>query len=215
MGGGGSTEVKETSAEKAQASVAADQWSYYQNNLKQYEDLFMDKVDNLNNESNYDKVAGDAATQTSSSFGEARDKSATNLAASGVDPTSGKYQSTMKDITDKQSVSQLDTVNRAQNSQADKYTAGLSDVVAIGNGQEADALSGYSSLASSSAAKAASDAESAFNSHSALTNGLGTAAGMYAKYGLKDAISPTNNGIGTNSTQSAYQPGTELWKMAR
>lgn len=193
MGKGGSTKVKETSAEKAQAAVAADQWSYYQNNLKQYEDLFMDKVDNLNNESNYDNVAGDAATQTSSAFGEARDKTAANLAASGVDPTSGKYQSTMKDITDKQSVSQLDTVSRAQNTQADKYTAGLSDVVAIGNGQEADALSGYSSLANSSASKAQADAESAFNSHSALTNGLGTAAGLYAAYGSKSGGSNTNN----------------------
>lgn len=186
MGGGGSTEVKETSAEQAQAAVANEQWNYYQNNLKQYEDLFMDKVDNLNDESNYTSVAGDAATQTSSAFGQARNEAATTMASQGIDPTSGKYQSTMKDLTEKQASSQLDTVTRAQNSQADKYTAGLSDVVAIGNGQEADALSGYSSLASSSASKAASDAESAFNSHSALTNGLGTAAGLYAKYGLKD-----------------------------
>ena len=193
MGGGGSNEVKETSAEKAQASVAADQWSYYQSNLKQYEDLFMDKVDNLNNESNYDNVAGDAATQTSSAFGQARQKTADNLAASGIDPTSGKYQASMKDITNKQVGSQIDTVSRAQNTQADKYTAGLSDVVSIGSGEKADALSGYSSLASSSAAKAASDAESAFNSHSALTNGLGTAAGLYAAYGSKSGGSNTNN----------------------
>lgn len=193
MGGGGSNEVKETSAEKAQASVAADQWSYYQSNLKQYEDLFMDKVDSLNNESNYTKVAGDAATQTSGAFGQARQKTADNLAASGIDPTSGKYQSTMKDLTNKQVSSQIDTVTKAQNDQSDKYVAGLQDVVAIGSGQEADALSGYSSLASSSAAKAASDAESAFNSHSALTNGLGTAAGLYAAYGSKSGGSNTNN----------------------
>lgn len=193
MGGGGSNEVKETSAEKAQASVAADQWSYYQSNLKQYEDLFMDKVDSLNNESNYTKVAGDAATQTSGAFGQVRQKTADNLAASGIDPTSGKYQSTMKDLTNKQVSSQIDTVTKAQNDQSDKYVAGLQDVVAIGSGQEADALSGYSSLASSSAAKAASDAESAFNSHSALTNGLGTAAGLYAAYGSKSGGSNTNN----------------------
>ena len=193
MGKGGSTEVKETSAEKAQAQVAQEQWQYYQDNLKQYENLFIDDVNKLNGEQNYAEVAGDAATQTSSAFGQAREQAAATMASSGVDPTSGKYQSTMKDITDKQSVSQLDTVNRAQNSQADKYTAGLSDVVAIGNGQEADALSGYSSLASSSAAKAASDAESAFNSHSALTNGLGTAAGLYAAYGSKSGGSNTNN----------------------
>lgn len=99
----------------------------------------------------------------------------------------------MKDLTNKQVSSQIDTVTKAQNDQSDKYVAGLQDVVAIGSGQEADALSGYSSLASSSAAKAASDAESAFNSHSALTNGLGTAAGLYAAYGSKSGGSNTNN----------------------
>ena len=193
MGGGGSNEVKETSLQRAQADIADEQWSTYQNDLKQYEDLFMDKVDSLNDESNYTKVAGDAATQTSGAFGQARQKTADNLAASGIDPTSGKYQASMKDITNKQVGSQIDTVSRAQNTQADKYTSGLSDVVSIGSGEKADALSGYSSLASSSAAKAASDAESAFNSHSALTNGLGTAAGLYAAYGSKSGGSNTNN----------------------
>ena len=193
MSKGGSGEVKETSLQKAQADIASEQWSTYQNDLKQYEDLFMDKVDNLNDESNYTKVAGDAATQTSSAFGQARDKTADNLAASGVDPTSGKYQAAMSDITKSQVASQIDTTNKAQNDQASKYTAGLSDVVSLGSGQKADALSGYSSLASSSAAKAASDAESAFNSHSALTNGLGTAAGLYAAYGSKSGGSNTNN----------------------
>lgn len=182
--GGGSTEVKETSAQKAAADVAKDQWSYYQNNLKQYEDLFMDKVDNLNNESNYTKVAGDAATQTSSAFEQARENAADSMAASGVDPTSGRYQATMKDITQKQIGSQVDTVTKAQNDQTSKYTAGLQDVVSIGSGEKAEALNGYDSLASSSATKAESDAESAFNSHSALVNGLGTAAGMYANYSL-------------------------------
>ena len=199
MSKGGSGEVKETSLQKAQADIASEQWSTYQNDLKQYEGLFMDKVDNLNNESNYTNVAGDAATQTSSAFGQARQKTADNLAASGIDPTSGKYQASMKDITNKQVGSQIDTVSRAQNTQADKYTSGLSDVVSIGSGEKADALSGYSSVASSSAAKAASDAESAFNSHSALTNGLGTAAGMYAKYGLKDT---TTSNAGSSLTNS-------------
>jgi isopentenyldiphosphate isomerase len=56
MGGGGSNEVKETSLQRAQADIADEQWSTYQNDLKQYEDLFMDKVDDLNNESEYDRL---------------------------------------------------------------------------------------------------------------------------------------------------------------
>ena len=182
MSKGGSGEVKETSLQKAQADIASEQWSTYQNDLKQYEDLFMDKVDNLNDESNYTKVAGDAATQTSSAFGQARQKTSDNLAASGVDPTSGKYQAAMSDITKSQVASQIDTTNKAQNDQASKYTAGLSDVVSLGAGQKADALSGYSSLARSSAAKASADAEASYNEHAGMVNALGTAAGGYAAY---------------------------------
>ena len=198
MGKGGSTSVKETSLQKAQADIAAEQWSIYQNELKQYEDLFIDKVDNLNNESNYDKVAGDATVQTTSAFGDARNKTAANLAASGVDPTSGKYQSAMDDVTEAQVSSQVDTTSRAQNDQASKYTAGLSDVVALGAGQKADALSGYSSLANSSGNKAIADAESAYNEKASTLNAIGTGAGMATAYGLKSVTTPTTTtGVGS------------------
>ena len=193
MGKGGSNEIQETEAQKAAASVAMEQWGLYKNDLQKYEDIFMEKVDDLNSEGEFDKLACTAALGTAQSFGEARAGLADSMAASGVDPTSGRYQEAMEGLATDQALSQTDTTNRAQSSQQDKHVAGLKDVVAIGNGQEADALSGYSSMASSSAAKAASDAESAFNSHSALTNGLGTAAGMYAKYGSKSGGSNTNN----------------------
>ena len=200
MAGGGSSEVKETSLQRAQADIANEQWNTYQSDLKQYEDLFMDKVDNLNSESNYTKVAGDAATQTSSAFGQARQKTADNLAASGVDPTSGKYQAAMSDITKSQVTSQIDTTDKAQNDQASKYTAGLSDVVSLGAGQKADALSGYSSLARSSAAKASADAEASYNEHAGLVNAIGTAAGGYASYSMANAAkSPVSSSDGVGS----------------
>ena len=64
MGKGGSNEIKETEAQKAAADVAMKQWQLYKNDLQQYEDIFMDKVDDLNNESEYDKLAGTAALGT-------------------------------------------------------------------------------------------------------------------------------------------------------
>ena len=192
MGKGGSTSVEETSYQKAQADVAAEQWATYQNDLKQYEDLFMDKVDNLNDESNYTQVAGDAAVQTTSAFGDSRQKLSDSLTGSGVDPTSGKYQAAMDDVTGAQVSSQVDTTSRAQNDQASKYTAGLSDVVALGQGQKADALEGYSSLATSSGNKAISDAESAYNSKASMMNAVGTAAGAYAGYKTGNTTTTTN-----------------------
>ena len=193
MGKGGSNEVKETSYQKAQADVAAEQWATYQNDLKQYEDLFMDKVDNLNDESNYTKVAGDAAVQTTSAFGDSRQKLSDSLTGSGVDPTSGKYQAAMDDVTGAQVSSQVDTTSRAQNDQTSKYTAGLSDVVALGQGQKADALEGYSSLANSSGNKAISDAESAYNSKASMMNTIGTAAGAYARYKTGNTTTNSNS----------------------
>ena len=182
---GGSDEIKETEAEKAAAGVAKEQWDLYKNELSQYEDIFMDKVDDLNNESEYGNVASDANLAYSSSFTKARGNTATGLAASGVDPTSGKYKSAMDGLTEDQAVAQIDTTNKAQTDQANKYVAGLSDVVSIGAGQKAEALSGYNSIANNSLSEAITDAQMA-QANSAATAGLaGAVAGGGARYYLE------------------------------
>lgn len=185
MSKGGSSEVKETSYQKAEADVASKMWNDYQTNLKPYEDIFINKVGDLNNESNYGKLAGDAATQTTSAFNQSQNKLAAGLAAGGVDPSSGKYQATLGDVARSQTASQLDTTTKAQNDQQNKYTAGLQDVVALGAGQQGEALSGYASLANASGNKAISDAQSDFNNHASTLSSLGQAAGMVTKYNLK------------------------------
>lgn len=175
---GGSDEIEETSAEKAAAGVAKEQWDIYKNELSQYEDIFMDKVDGLNDESKYGDVASDANLAYSSSFTKARGSTATGLAAAGVDPTSGKYNSAMKNLTQDQAVAQIDTTNKAQTDQANKYTAGLSDVVSIGAGQKADALSGYNSIANNSLSEAVTDAQTSQSNSAAISGAVGTAGGM-------------------------------------
>ena len=176
--GKGSSEIKETSAEKAAAGVAKEQWDLYKNELSKYEDIFMGKVDDLNNESEYGKVAADANLAYSSSFTKVRGNTAAGLAASGVDPTSGKYKSAMDGLTEDQSVAQIDTTNKAQTDQANKYVAGLSDVVSIGAGQKAEALSGYNSIANNSLREAVTDAQTSQSNSAAMSGAVGTAAGM-------------------------------------
>ena len=176
--GKGSSSVKETSAEKAAAGVAKEQWDLYKNELSQYEDIFMDKVDDLNNESEYGKVAGTAALGSAQAFGEARQGLADNMAAGGVDPTSGKYQSAMDSLETNQALSQTDNTNRAQSSQQDKYVAGLKDVVSIGAGEKAEALAGYNSIANNSLSKAVNDAQVSQSNSAATSGAVGTAAGM-------------------------------------
>ena len=54
MGKGGSNEIQETEAQKAAASVAMEQWDLYKNDLQKYEDIFIEKVDALNSEGEFD-----------------------------------------------------------------------------------------------------------------------------------------------------------------
>ncbi|MFM4938186.1 hypothetical protein [Aeromonas enteropelogenes] len=198
MGKGGSNEVKETEAQKALAEVAMNQWNLYKGDLQQYEDLFIDKVDDLNSQDAHDKLAGTAALATAQSFGEARTGLADAMAANRVDPTSGKYQDAMAEIETDQALSQTDTTNRVQSSQQDKYVAGLKDVASIGQGQKAEALAGYRNLANISLQKAAGDAQSEFDEKQAALGLIGAAGGTAAAYGMaranpgasKEKISP-------------------------
>lgn len=211
--GGGSNEVKETENERAAAEVASKQWGLYSNELKPFENLFMQKVDNLNSEQKYTDIADDTNLGYQSGFGQARVQAATSLAASGVDPSSGKFQGALDDITSDQVVGQIDTTNRAQNSQADKYVAGLQDVVAMGAGQKADSLAGYSNIANISMQRAQSDAQRSLSNRQAVAGVVGAVGGaaarMYAPGLSSSSPSPSANssgvfGSGNSSSSSQY-----------
>ncbi|MBV7438809.1 hypothetical protein [Aeromonas sp. sif2416] len=194
MGKGGSNEIKETEAQKAAADVATEQWDIYKNDLQQYEDIFMDKVDDLNDEEQYDKLAGTAALGTAQAFGEARIGLSDSLAAGGVDPTSGKYQEAMSALETDQALSQTDTTNRAQSSQQDKFVAGLKDVVSIGAGQKAESLAGMGDVANTSLRKATNDAQTSFQNKQATAGLVGTLAGGATAYGLGQMNAPVAAG---------------------
>ncbi|MNZ75644.1 hypothetical protein D3C78_941250 [compost metagenome] len=194
MGKGGSNEIKETEAQKAAADVATEQWDIYKNDLQQYEDIFMDKVDDLNDEEQYDKLAGTAALGTAQAFGDARVGLADSLAAGGVDPTSGKYQEAMSVLETDQALSQTDTTNRAQSSQQDKFVAGLKDVVSIGAGQKAESLAGMGDVANTSLRKATNDAQTSFQNKQATAGLVGTLAGGATAYGLGQMKAPVAAG---------------------
>ncbi|MNV65560.1 hypothetical protein D3C71_1582600 [compost metagenome] len=167
-----------------------EQWDLYRNDLQQYEDLFIEKVDDLNSEGEFDKLAGTAALGTAKTFGEARAGLADSMAASGADPTSGRYQEAMEGLATDQALSQTDTANRAQSSQQDKHVAGLKDVVSIGAGQKAESMAGMGDVATTSLRKATSDAQSSFQSQQATAGLVGTLAGAATSYGLASLKAP-------------------------
>ena len=205
MGKGGSNEIQETEAQKAAASVAMEQWDLYKNDLQQYEDLFMEKVDDLNSEREYDKLAGTASLGATTTFGEARKGQADAMAAGGIDPTSGRYQETMAGLETDQALSQTDTANRAQSSQQDRHVAGLKDVVSIGAGQKAESLAGMGDVATTSLRKSVNDAQISFQNRQATAGMVGTVLGAGASYGLASLKAPT---VTSNSDVASHLDST-------
>ena len=206
MGKGGSNEIQETEAQKAAASVAMEQWGLYKNDLQKYEDIFMEKVDDLNNEGEFDKLAGTASLGAAKTFGDARKGQADAMAASGIDPTSGRYQETMAGLETDQALSQTDTANRAQSSQQDRHVAGLKDVVSIGAGQKAESLAGMGDVATTSLRKSVNDAQISFQNRQATAGMVGTVLGAGASYGLSNLKAPT---VTSNSDVASHLDSTK------
>ena len=206
MGGSSDNEVKETSAEVAAAEVAGKQWDLYQNELKGFEDTFMQRVDNFNSTQNMQDTKQSVDVAYAGQFSDARVGLADSMAASGVDPSSARFKSEMANTATTQSITQGDTVNRAQVGEQDKYVAGLQDITAVGMGQKGESLAGLGDTASMSLAKATNDANNDFNTRSANLQTAGAVAGAGLSY-----YNGLNNGTDTlqqmrNSSKGGVSP---------
>ncbi|MDF2185252.1 hypothetical protein O1O06_10755 [Grimontia hollisae] len=202
-GGGGSSEVKETSHQIAASEIAQKQWEIYEKDLSQYIDVFKDRVDNFRGEANMKDREGATNLAYQSAYSEAKNNVAQELTARGVDPTSGKFKASMSEMTTEHGLRSADTVNRAQAAEQDKYIAGLSDYVAVGAGEQAEALKGISDVAALSTRKAIDDAQMSFNKRAANMQMAGAATGV----GLRSYMqmkSPSPSGIG--DTISTMRP---------
>lgn len=216
MGGSSDNEVKETAAEKAAAEVAVKEWNLYNNELKEFEDIFMQRVDNINSQSNMDDVKQSADLSYNREYSKARDATAQQLNASGVDPSSGKYQSTLSDLTTDQAIAQGDTVNRAQVNEQDKYVVGKQDVVAVGMGQKAEGLAGIEDTARLAASKATNDAYGDFNRRAANAQAVGTLAGIgTSAYVNQPASTPNTDFVKTTSTLKGHAGLNRDWVLNR
>lgn len=228
MGGGGDNEIKETAEQVAAAKVANKQWDIYNNELKGFEDTFMQRVDSFNSASNMENTKQDTDLAYAATFSDARESAQGQLALAGVDPTSQKYQQTMTGISSDQTIQQADTVNRAQTAEQDKHMAGLQDITAMGMGQKSEALSGMGSVANSSIRKAQVDAQDAFNRRAANQQLVGAIVGAGASYGLRGvgdvgdvapkpntpALSTGTHGVTQNGMQVSsvkYDPLNRKW----
>lgn len=157
MGGGGD-KPEESQYSKELAEIASKEWNKYQESYVPVENQYMASVEKMGTEQAREDVAGDVATSYAKSFGEAGQEQERQLAAAGVDPSSGKARGARGDLSEAQAKTTADATSKAQSDVTRAYTGNLANVVAMGKGQEAQAVGGLQDISRAANLEASQDA---------------------------------------------------------
>lgn len=176
-GGGGDTTVKDTPEQRQLAQVAAEKWNFAQEKLAPLENAYMESVGDMTSDANMSYIAGRTLQSQQQAVSEASNQAGLQLSQAGIDPSSGRAQSTMSGIALGGASAGGETLGRAQFEQENQQVRGLQNIVAIGQGQAGQAQQGLSSIASQSAVDARQTAANRFNRRSANLQLLGQVAG--------------------------------------
>jgi hypothetical protein len=182
-GGGGSTEIKDTKAQKALASIAAQRFNLYQQYYKPLENEFIANVAAMKDPEAFESVEGFVNAQQQPQFQAARKQMQQQLFAQGQDPTSGQYQALAGQMQQAQARGMGLGTTEALSGQLDRYYQGMQNIVAMGQGQAGQAISGISDVGALAQKRAISEAQSSFQrnqgTQSILGSAIGTGAGLY------------------------------------
>lgn len=195
-GGGGDNEVKETAYQKELAKVAADEWNRYQDVFVPIENEYIQKVNSMGEEPKYQKVAGDVGLNYQSNFQQARTATEKNMAAGGVDPTSGKASSAQNQLVQAQLTGENQAESQGQHDTTTAMTGHMANVVASGKGQEATAVNSLQDIAAASGTKASNEAYNKANELSVPGVALGVAGSVATANPEWFQSTPSNAGMG-------------------
>jgi len=184
MGGGGAEDPKEAESKLALAEQAAI-------SLRRYGDVFVPLENQLIAQTQrsleagaYDAPMANAMQRTAAIYEPALADQQRGAFNRGFDPSSGAFQSESNALRQAQARGMGLSGADAGITQTDRGLAGMSNLVALGQGLAGDAMSGQIDVAQSGVDRAMSQAQKDFGRSSSLQNLFGTAAGMAAGYGL-------------------------------
>lgn len=176
--GPGSQTPPDTEQAKALAQVAAERYNRYQDVFVPLENQYMGDVLKTRNEGAYDTVGAEAAANYAGQFGNANHQLTGEMEQQGVDPTSGVFMGNSAALRKAQAVKSGLGISGAKVDNTNRFYTGLSSIIAMGQGQSADAMGGLESAAKSSTDQAMQDAADSFNQASATRQGIGTMVGL-------------------------------------
>lgn len=186
-GGGGSTEIKDTPQQKALTSIAARRFNLYQQYYVPLENQYISEVQNLTSVGKFQDVEGVVSASLNPEFQNARKMVSNNLIQQNVDPGSGKFQSAMSSVSQAQGRGMGLGAASGLSGQVDRYYQGMQNIVAMGQGQAGQAMSGLGDIAQFSGqvarAQAQGDMSEYMGKQEMAGTALGTGLGIYGAFG--------------------------------
>jgi len=197
-GGGKAPEVEETEAERALAEVSAKQWQDYKTDFVPLENQYMKRVDDINGSANMQNMEASGIAGVNEQVSGSNGKMERSMFAGGIDPTAGKFKTKSAALNSAIRKTAENAGSNARFSAENAHIQGVSNIVSMGNGQEAVALNSMSGLARNATNEAIGDARNDFTKwqgEQELTGavvGAGTAAASNNIDGVSTGINQAN-----------------------
>jgi hypothetical protein len=211
-GGGGSTDVPETAAERALAEVSAKEWQDYQENFVPLENQYMERVNEYGDIQKQQQIGNQAASQVMTGLSGANNQMQQQQFSQGLDPTSGGFKT--KSLALNKAIQKTKANAQAQGQFAGEnaYIQGLGNIVAMGNNQQTTAMGSMGDLARQSTTNAINDSRNDFIKWQGDQELKGAVVGGLARGGMAYASAPASNpfeGSTLNIPAQGYQNPVE------
>jgi hypothetical protein len=170
----------ETEEARALAEVAAQRFNRYKEVFAPLEDQYIEDVFEVRDQGNYEMAGGLASAAFQPEFQKANENLAGQMFQQGVDPSSGAFQQNSAALRRAAAVRQGLGVGGAKIDNTNRFYQGLQGIIAMGQGQAGEAISGMGQIASNAEERARTRAATAFDTSSALRSGAAAGIGYLA-----------------------------------
>jgi len=187
-GGGGSTKIKDTKAQKALASIAAQRFNLYQQYYVPLENQYMSDVFAMKSPAAFENVEGFVNALQQPEFQAGRRQMQQRAFSMGADPTSGQYQAAASQMQQAQAQGMGRGTAEALSGQVDRYYQGMQNIIAMGQGQAGQAMSGLGDVGALGLERSKAIASRDMSSYTSGLGAIGTAAGLgYGVYSTQQS----------------------------
>ena len=182
---GGSNRIEETADQQEFARIASERWSNYQSTFVPAENKFIDEMTDYDNPARTGQAIASATGAVRDAAADTWDNRASSMTRAAIDPGTGTFQAAITDHAAKSAAVESNVVNRTAQAVQDSRVQGMKNIVAMGNGQAAEAMNGMGNIAQRSAAEATDSALRKDTRRSSTHEAIGTVAGATTRAAIE------------------------------